>query len=127
MIIILLLFWFILSSELSAFFIVAACLCAFSVTFIDKKLFTKLPFKPSLKHLFGFLSLLKDMLISGFYVAKIIFFNKKIISSSEWINIPKMSEFAKVAKANAITLTPGTMSMDIKNDQILVHSIKENS
>ena len=34
-----------------------------------------------------------------------------------------LSELAQVAYANAITLTPGTLALDIDDDRILVHSL----
>lgn len=127
MIIALLLFWFIISGNFSEFFIVAAIFSVCIVIFIDQRLFSKISLKLSLQHLLNFISLLKEMLSSGLYVAKIILFNRNIIAESNWVDISEVSDFAQVNRANAITLTPGTMSMKIKNDQILVHSIKAES
>ena len=127
MIIALFIFWIILSGELSAFFISAACVCIWFIYKVDKKLFLNSSFKIKLKWFILFFKLLKDMLISTFSVMKIIWLNKQVQSDVSWQDNPGKTDIAKVAYANAITLTPGTMTLELKDDKILVHSIMVNS
>lgn len=124
MIIALFIFWIILSGQWTVFFITTAIGSVCFTIWVDKKLFPSLSIKPKLKWLILIIKLFTDMLISSFSVMKIIWLNQKISSSVAWVDNIYSEKFAQIAYANAITLTPGTMSMDLKNDKILVHTLK---
>lgn len=68
--------------------------------------------------------LLKAMLISTYIVAKTIWLNPKGVRPV-YALLPAQSKNAitQVMQTNCITLTPGTMSMNMENDKILVHAI----
>jgi multicomponent Na+:H+ antiporter subunit E len=40
-----------------------------------------------------------------------------------WVPATQRTDVGKVIYANSITLTPGTVSVEIENDRILVHAI----
>ena len=121
----LLLFWIILSNQASPFFIIVAIASTLLTVIVYKKLFKTLAFKVKWHWILLLFKLLKDMLVSSFTVMKIILLNKKIESTMTWVDSPYKSIYTKVAHANAITLTPGTMSMKLEDNKILIHSIKE--
>lgn len=58
----------------------------------------------------------------------------RLIWSTEKIVVPKLVSFrtrlktdgGKVALANSITLTPGTISVDVRGDKFLVHCLDED-
>ena len=43
------------------------------------------------------------------------------------IKVSQESDLAKVIYANSITLTPGTVTLDIREDQFLVHALTEEA
>lgn len=117
-------FWIILCGELTMFQLVAACISIMFIILVENKLLPLIKLNFSFHYIKLIIQLFKDMLISALYVMKIIWFNKKIEINVEWVENKGIGEFAKIAYANAITLTPGSMSMHLKDNKILVHSIK---
>ena len=61
-------------------------------------------------------------------VARIIL-NPQLPISPRLIRVPASQKTAagQVIYANSITLTPGTISLDVRNNQILVHALTEHS
>ena len=41
--------------------------------------------------------------------------------------VPQQTDLAKVIYANSITLTPGTVSISLENDKVLVHTLSKES
>lgn len=130
MIIFLLLLWVILSGQGSLFFIISAILSVTITILIDKKLFSLSPLwiGGNWRWLIFLANLLKEMLISTIIVLKIIWLNPRGVNPVT-INIDTKSKdnIAQVVQANCITLTPGTMSMELKKGQILVHAINQEA
>ena len=117
-------FWFILSEQTSLFFIVVAIFSIIVIQLIDRKLFPKTCISPSWHWLSFFIQLLKEMLLSTFNVMKFIWLKPKAISPCRgWIDVSSKTPLNQVIYANCITLTPGTMTMDIKDNKILVHAL----
>lgn len=65
--------------------------------------------------------LLKEMLISGLEVAKLVLTPKTIDPKIVKLKTNLDSSAGKVIYANSITLTPGTFTIDIEKDSLLVH------
>ncbi len=68
--------------------------------------------------------LVKEIIVSNIEVAKIIL-SKDLKLQRNMIEVgahPK-TELGKVILANSITLTPGTVSVNMENDRILVHAL----
>jgi multicomponent Na+:H+ antiporter subunit E len=57
-------------------------------------------------------------------VAKCVFFPKKYLSPSLFSTpISQKSDLGKVIYANSITLTPGTVTVDLDDENVLVHAL----
>jgi multicomponent Na+:H+ antiporter subunit E len=74
---------------------------------------------------FGYLAWLgKEIAKSNWDVAKIVLDPKLPISPTMvWVPATQRTDVGKVIYANSITLTPGTVSVEIEHDLILVHAI----
>jgi multicomponent Na+:H+ antiporter subunit E len=71
--------------------------------------------------------LLIEILKSNIDVCKRIL-NPRLPISPRWVTIKssQVSEFGKIVYANSITLTPGTISIDVEEDNIDVHALSES-
>ena len=125
MIIALLLFWGILSGQTAAFFLITAVLSVLLTFIIDKNLFPGSVLLKLNQHSFIFIAnLMKDMFLSSIMVMKLIWLRPNEVQSCyALIDAKSKDPIDQVIQANAITLTPGTMSMDLNNNKILVHAI----
>jgi multicomponent Na+:H+ antiporter subunit E len=126
MILALLLFWFILSGQMEISFIIFALISIIVILLIDKKLFSAYPLIPSikLKWIIFIAQLFKGMILSTLSVTKLIWLKPKSISPCcEWIHCTSKNHTIQMIYANAITLAPGTMSMELKDNKILVHAL----
>lgn len=72
--------------------------------------------------------LLGQVILSSLEVTKLVWSNKKKVSPAiaklPVTNVPKRS---RVLYANSITLTPGTLSIDIDDKHVTVHALNEAS
>jgi multicomponent Na+:H+ antiporter subunit E len=96
------------------------------IAIVDKKLFISqsLIIGIKLSWIIFISQLLKEIFLSSIYITKIIWLKPKSITPCyEWIQCSSKESLTQVIYANSITLTPGTMSMDIKDGKILVHAI----
>lgn len=126
----LLLFWILLSGQISIFFIITSCLSVMITILIDKKLFAISPIFLGFNwRWFIFIGhLLKAMLISTYIVIKIIWLNPKGVKPVYGLTPAQSGNTTtQVMQTNCITLTPGTMSMNINNNKILVHAISNEA
>lgn len=71
--------------------------------------------------IFYFPWLLKEMLLSSIGVAKLVLTPKKLEPKILKVKTGIKSNIGKVIFANSITLTPGTFTIDIEKDSVLVH------
>lgn len=70
--------------------------------------------------------LIKEVVIANFAVAKIVLSPKMDISSSiVSFKGSLKSEFLRVVLANSITLTPGTVTIDMHENEYTVHCLKD--
>ncbi len=85
------------------------------------------PIKLAPKALFAYWPwLIKEIILSGLNLSKIILNPKLPISPSvELIPSSQSTDLGKSTFANSITLTPGTIAIEIKKDSVLVHSIEK--
>lgn len=69
--------------------------------------------------------LAKEIILSGIIITKIIWSKNINVISPELAFVPTdlKSDIARVLYANSITLTPGTISVSVEKDKILVHSL----
>ena len=77
----------------------------------------------------GYLAwLVKEVVLANISVAKHILLGANSISPAmEKINASQKTDFGKVIYANSITLTPGTISVKLEDNHILVHALSSAS
>lgn len=72
--------------------------------------------------------LIKEIICSNILVVKHIWLGNKTISPTmKTIKANQKSDIGKVIYANSITLTPGTVSVNLQGDQITVHALLRES
>lgn len=81
-------------------------------------------------HLFGrklpayYLWLVGKIIASNITVVKLVWQIRPAISPcSRWLPLSQRSDMGKVIYANSITLTPGTVAMDLHDDKVFVHAL----
>ncbi|MFT6193467.1 MAG: multicomponent Na+:H+ antiporter subunit E [Cognaticolwellia sp.] len=77
------------------------------------------------RNIFGYyLWLIKEIIQANITVVKHIWLGENSISPAlEKITISQQTDMGKVIYANSITLTPGTVAIDITGDEIIVHAL----
>lgn len=100
------------------------------VTWLIRRLGTMdaegVPFEINLR-LYAYIPwLVKEIVESNFAVAKIIL-SPKMRIRPHLIRVParQRTVLGRVIFANTITITPGTVSLDVRNDEILVHALSD--
>ena len=83
-------------------------------------------FKLKRKHFSYWSWLAKEIFKANIDVAKVIL-SPKMNLSPRLVRVPlsQSNELATVIYANSITLTPGTVSIDIEGDEIIVHALTQ--
>ena len=72
--------------------------------------------------------LAKEVVLANIAVAKCVWQGKESISPRTIeVTASQKSDLGKVIYANSITLTPGTVSIDLEGDKILVHALDAES
>jgi multicomponent Na+:H+ antiporter subunit E len=77
--------------------------------------------------IFYFFWLIKEIISSSLSVIKIIWSKNDVRPTFEWIDTKQQSDIGLVIYANSITLTPGTVTLDIKDNMLLVHALEQIS
>lgn len=66
--------------------------------------------------------------LSSIQVAKLVWGRKaKLSPATGKLPLDKIPKRSRVLYANSITLTPGTLSIDLDNDHVTVHALNEDS
>jgi len=127
--ILLLLFWLGCSGQDSSLFLSLGIITAFLTVLLMDKLFsyeTKERFS-WWRMGFYFLWLVKEIFLSALYTIRAIIWPKKYVSPSFGeLKSKQKQELGKVILANSITLTPGTITIDVE-DKILFHALNKES
>ncbi|MCW9014634.1 MAG: Na+/H+ antiporter subunit E [Gammaproteobacteria bacterium] len=72
--------------------------------------------------------LIKEIILANFLVVKHIWLGNKTISPAMMtIKASQKTDIGKVIYANSITMTPGTVTVNLKGDQFLVHALVTES
>ncbi len=72
--------------------------------------------------------LIKEVVLSNIAVARCVWLGKDAISPTVvTVTAHQKTDIGKVIYANSITLTPGTVSMDLEGDQITVHALTQDT
>lgn len=124
------LFWLILAQTLNLERIVVGILVCI-VVFLFNKEFLNINQKnksnliSNIKYMFIYIAvLIKEIFKSNFHVAKIVLSPKLNMETSiVTINTKLKSDLDKTILANSITLTPGTLTLDMTEDTLVIHCL----
>lgn len=87
-----------------------------------------LPIHLTLKFPAYFAWLIKEIILANILVVKHIWLgNQSITPTLMTIKVSQKTDIGKVIYANSITLTPGTVTVDLKGDQFMVHALLHES
>lgn len=132
--VLLFLFWIILSFKIDLTIAVIGFLVSLMVVFFNYDLVfnnqeaMKLTFRLLYKLLRLFFVLIFNIVKSNIEVAKIVLSkNMPIDPGFETIKNPLKKELNQALFANAITLTPGTLTVEMDDEEIVVHGLVKNS
>lgn len=131
--ILLILVWFAFTSSFDIQEIIIGIFISLILSLFLSKTFNELGFPPfSIKRLFFFfiyiIVLFWEIIKANFDVAYRVIHPKTPIEPGIVIIKTKLkSNLGKLVLANSITLTPGTFTLDIFNDKLLIHWIKVKS
>jgi multicomponent Na+:H+ antiporter subunit E len=119
--------WVLLSERLSVFVVVtgiaASILClSFSRRYLPFKEITNVRFKKLVTYPFY---LIGQVYLSGFYVIRIIITGARVDMAEFKTDIS--NEFLRVILANSITLTPGSILLDLKGDTLTALWLRKKS
>ncbi|WP_341788355.1 MULTISPECIES: monovalent cation/H+ antiporter subunit E [unclassified Rickettsia] len=65
---------------------------------------------------------------SAFSVIKIIWQRNIVVEPVfEWVDAEGLKDIGEIIYSNSITLTPGTVTLDINNNMLLVHALDKSS
>ena len=132
--ILLLLFWFALSFRIDLTIAIIGLLVSLVVCLLNYDLgfnhseVTKLTFKFLYRIFILFFVLIFNIAKSNIEVAKIVL-SKKMPIDPGFVKIknPLKKELNQALFANAITLTPGTLTVDMNHDEIIIHGLVKDS
>lgn len=131
--IVLFVFWTVLSSATDIQHVILGLLCAVGVSYYSSDLIkggsSKLPKIGIVPAYFKYLGrLLVEIVLANIHVARIVLSPSLPIKPSiVKFNTALKSETGKVSLANSITLTPGTLTLDIIGDTFYVHALTQDA
>jgi len=128
--ILLLIFWMIIASSITLIELIFGILASLLIVFYSKDLIlTKnerplMSFKSLKAFILMFLTLLKEIVVANFMVAKLVLSRKMDIDPGfQKIRQPLKKDLNMALYGNAITLTPGTLTVEMTHDYIVVHGL----
>jgi multicomponent Na+:H+ antiporter subunit E len=130
LLVMLVIFWMIIASSISLIELIFGIFSSILIVIYSHDLILTVDQRPkvsfkSLKALFlMFLTLIKEIIIANFLVAKLVLSkNMKIDPGFQKIRQPLKKDLNKALYGNAITLTPGTLTVEMTSDYIIVHGL----
>lgn len=125
---VLLAFWLILSGHYDLFHVGFGVLCAALVTGLSSDLLS-LGGRETGLSVWRFIAylpwLLYQVVIANFHVVYLILWPSQIRPQIIRFRTQLRSELARTTLGNSITLTPGTVTMDIQGDEFVVHAVSD--
>jgi len=126
-------FWLLLSGHYTGFLMMSGILCALGVVLFARRMGIAdqegHPVHLIARALFSYWPwLLKEIVKSALQVAAIIL-NPRLPISPTMLRVraTQKTDVGRTTFANSITLTPGTISVDVGEDQILVHALTRSA
>lgn len=71
--------------------------------------------------------LLKEMLISGLAVTRIVWLRRPTQPSFAWVSLSQRNDLGRTIYANSVTLTPGTVCVNVEQKRIFIHALDRPS
>ncbi|MCP4196121.1 MAG: Na+/H+ antiporter subunit E [Proteobacteria bacterium] len=123
-------FWVIFSGMLDVFHISLGAICAALVAYFSGDLMLRDPegqnrLIKSWRFALYLPWLIYQVVIANVHVAKLVLNPEKIHPQVIRFKTKLKSDFSMVTLANSITLTPGTITMDIIDGEFIVHALSE--
>lgn len=130
----LILFWTIIHGQWTVESLLIGSVCAMAILYLNRDLiFTAKEGGPiTLSFLFHFVTLIAVLLVeivkSNIQVAKIVL-DPKLPISPCFVEVPvrPRKDFNKVLYGNVVTLTPGTLTVDITNEHYVIHALTKDA
>ena len=124
--------WVILSGHLDALHLVFGAACAALVAAVSSDLLlspARAPVRPAAIGRFaGYAAwLLWEVLLANLHVARLVLQPAAMRPQIVRFRTSLRSDMAKVTLGNSITLTPGTVTVDIDGDEFCVHALSDKS
>ncbi len=119
--------WMVLTSNVQVFNIVVGLGVSFSIALLYTKLFTHKAFEfiSPVWFMVYLYVLLKNLILSNIQISKrILRPDMKLSPAIVAVKTNLESDWKKLLLANSITLTPGTLTLDIKDDTLFIHVIE---
>ena len=119
--------WLVLSANIQMANMVVGVVVSFSIALLYTKLFAKDKFE-MINPFWFFVYLLvlaKNLITSNLQIAKrVLSKDMKLAPQIVEVKTELKSDWKKLLLANSITLTPGTLTLDIKDDLLEIHVIE---
>ena len=120
--------WLVLSANTQMANIVVGIVISFSIALLYTKLFAKEDKFEIINPFWFFVYLLvlaKNLITSNLQIAKrVLSKDMKLAPQIVEVKTELKSDWKKLLLANSITLTPGTLTLDIKDDYLEIHTIE---
>lgn len=132
-------FWVLLSGKLDAFHLGAGALCSVAIGWYSARLFRLPPAigrdgqhpllsVPVLSFLLFVPWLAREIVVASLQVVRVVYSpNPQLRPRLFWTPCRLPHNIARLTFANSITLTPGTVTIDVDGDRFLVHALTESS
>ena len=123
-------FWLLMSGIYTPLILFLGAISVIFVLYLTKRMDALdedvFEFKLKRKHFSYWSWLAKEIFKANIDVSKVIL-SPKMNLSPRLVRVPlsQSNELATVIYANSITLTPGTVSVDIEGDEIIVHALTQ--
>ena len=119
--------WMILSDNSEISNILVGLSVSFGVALVQTKLFSDKEFEfiNPFWFLIYLLVLAKNLIISNLQIAKrVLSPDMKLAPAIVAVKTDLKSDWKKLLLANSVTLTPGTLTLDVKDDMLYIHIIE---
>lgn len=124
--------WIVFSGHLEPFFLIAGALSCALVVYLAQRMDVMdhegHPIHMARQPFSFWFWLAGKMIKSSLEVTRLMWQrNPKISPTLAWIPARQDSDLGRVTYANSITLTPGTVCIDVEPERMLVHALQEKS
>jgi multicomponent Na+:H+ antiporter subunit E len=125
-------FWLVITGSLRPFDLAAGAVVAFGISWWTERVLWHGQRQPLSVRVWlrvpGYLLyLVKEIVVAALYVAERVFDPKLSIAPVMHTHRVRFdSDTARVAFANSITLTPGTLTVDVEDDTFTIHCLHES-